>query len=82
MSNSPSKNSMLPAELITAASAAGEVAAAILAASGNPVASVIPLVENLLVTSINAWVAAKGTTPTIADLEALLGDVKPNPPSA
>lgn len=72
----------LSSELITAVGAAGGIATAILAAVGNPVASVIPLIESLLATAINAWTAANGRPPTIAELQALLVNLPLDDPKA
>ena len=83
MSNTPTTPtpSSLPAELLTAAEAAGSIAQSILAAEGNAVALVIPLTESLLATAIQAWTVAHGAPPTVAQLQALLPDVPLVPPT-
>lgn len=68
--------SALPQEIAVAASAAGAIAQSILTVEGdNTAAAVIPLTEQLLQVAIQAWTQAHGTAPTVAQFQALLGDV-------
>ena len=69
-------------DVIVAASAAGAIAQAILTATGyGAIGAVIPLVEQLFANAIKAFTAANGAPPTVAQLQALLGDVPLVPPT-
>lgn len=75
--------SALPQELLTAANAAGSIAQAILTTEGDgAIAAAIPLTESLLANAIAAWTQAHGAAPTVAQFQALLGDVPLDPPAA
>ena len=69
--------------ITSVAGAAGAIASTILTMAGlGSTAALIPLTESLLATAIHAFTVAHGTPPTVAQLQALLGDVPLVPPTS
>jgi hypothetical protein len=76
-------SSGLSETLIATTSELGMIAQTILTIEGmGAIGDVIPFTEQLLATAIKAWTDAHGVAPTVAQFQALLGDVPLVPPTA